>query len=71
MTTTSMTSMKAVAFCTVVVSFFTLHLMINIEQRHGKQDQNDNAPILSGARASTGNTAADDDSFSACILWME
>jgi hypothetical protein len=58
-TITTLTGVKAVVVCTVVLSFFTLHLLVGVERAHGAPGPRDDAPSAAGA------------SFSACILWMD
>jgi len=68
---TTSTSIKAVAFFAIVISFFTFkNLTIKIENKYGEQGQYE-TPTLSDARVAKGSADDDNDSFSACILWMD
>jgi len=69
------TNIKAVAFCIIVISFFTCQLGFNYTTLNNTTQQiiQSNKLTIENGPITTASQLSDDDndSFSACILWMD
>ena len=69
------TNIKAVAFCIIVISFFTRQLGFNYTTLNNSTQQiiQSNTLTIENGPITTASQLSDDDndSFSACILWMD